>query len=74
MILTFERNNFAGWIHDGRVGGDWTPGRVADIVHVDNDHLCGVIDLFTHANEFVRLHGESAERNRIDIDADICEL
>lgn len=74
LSLTFKCNNFASWIHDGRICWNWTSSRICVIIHIDNDHLCGIIDLFAHTNEFVRLHGESTERYPIDVNTDICEL
>lgn len=73
-LLTFEGDNFAGWIHDGWIGTNWSSNRITRIGHVDNNHLCCLTNLLSDANEFVRLHGESAEWYWVKVDSDICEL
>ena len=73
-ITTFECNDFAGGVHDGRVGRDWSTDRVGCISHVNDDNLCCISNLFPDTQEFVRLHGESGEANVCSVDADILKL
>jgi hypothetical protein len=73
-LLSLEGDHFRCWIHDGRVGGDRTTNRVGGVGHVDDDHLIGLADFFSDANEFVRLHREAVEADISCADADIGEL
>jgi hypothetical protein len=43
-------------------------------MQVNDDHLCRFSHLFSDTDEFVRLHGESAESNVGGIDPNTCEL
>lgn len=74
MGRTFERNHFAGRIHDGRIGANWPSDWIVAIVHIDDDHLSRIGGFLTHTDEFVRFHRERAERYRAGGNADICEL
>lgn len=74
VIHTFQCNHFTRRIHDGRIGTDWTTNWITAIVHIDDDHLSRIGHLLSDADKFVRFHGERAKRNRVRIDADICEL
>ena len=67
-MRTFESDDFAGGVHDGRVGWDGSSYRVGSVVEVDDDNLCGLTDLLPHADELIRLHRQRAESNvgRID--------
>lgn len=42
-------------MHDGRVGGDWSPEDIVGIGEVDDYDLVGLVDLLPHANEVVGL-------------------
>lgn len=72
--LTFQRDDFARWIHYRRVRGDGSSDRICGIVHVDDNYLGRVAHLFSYAYEFVRLHGESVEADIAGVDSHSCEL
>ncbi len=42
-------------VHNGRVGGDWSPEDIVGICEVDDDDLVGVVDLLADTDEVVRL-------------------
>ena len=42
-------------MHDGRVGGDWSPEDIVGIGEVDDYDLVGLVDLFPYTDEVVRL-------------------
>ena len=42
-------------MHDGRVGGDWSPEDIVGIGEVYYDDLIGIVDLFPDTDEVVRL-------------------
>lgn len=66
--LTLQCDDFAGRIHNGRVGADGTANGIGRVAHVDDHHLVSPVHLLADADELVRLHGERAERNRVRID------
>ena len=65
---TFERNDLAGWIHDGAVSWDGPADRCIWVGHVNDHHLRLLAHLLPHTDELVRLHGECAEADvgRVD--------
>lgn len=73
-INTFQGNDFAGWIHDCWIGANRSTDRICGVIHIDDNYLIIVTDLFTYTNEFVRLHRERGKWNGVRIDAGICEL
>ena len=72
--LTFQSNNFAGRVHDSGVCRDGPPDGIGSVVHINDNDLCGVSNLLSHTDEFVRLHGECGEADVCCIDAHILEL
>ena len=56
--LTFQRNNFTGRVHDGRVSRDGPSDGIGRVVQVNDDHLRLVPNLLPDADELVRLHGQ----------------
>lgn len=74
MSPTFQRNNLAGRIHDGRIGANRPPNWIVAIIHVNDDYLGGIGCLLPYTNEFIRFHRECTEGYRIRVDSDICEL
>ena len=73
-LLSLQGDHLRGRVHDGRVGRDRASNRVDRVGHVDDDHLVGLTDLFSDADELVRLHGEAVEAHVGRTDADIGEL
>ena len=73
-MLTFERNDLAGRIHDGRVSRDRSTDGVGGVVHVNDDHLCRLAHLLTDTDVLIWLHGKGAEPDVGSIDANILEL
>ena len=74
MPVTFECDNLAGWVHDGRVCGDWSADGVGSVTQVNDDHLSCVPHLLSNTNELVTLHSEGAEPNVGCVDAHILKL
>lgn len=72
--FSFQSNDLAGWVHDGRVSTDGPPDRIGGVRHVNDDNLCSLTNLLSDTDELVRLHRECVEGYRGWIDADICEL
>jgi len=70
-----EGDYFGGGVHDCGVGGDGPFDGRLWVVQVDDCNL-GVVGLagLSDADEFVRLHGESFEGNRVGADAHVLEL
>lgn len=58
---TFERDDFAGRVHDGAVGRDRPADGVGRVAQVDDDHLVLLAHLLSDADEAIRLHGQAAE-------------
>jgi len=71
LTPTFQSDDLARRVHDGRVGRDGTTNRIRRIPKVDDDDLSRFTDLLTHADELIRLHGERAETDVCRVDADI---
>lgn len=66
--LTFKCNDFAGWIHNGAVGGDGPADGGVGVCHVDDHHLRLLAHFLPDTDELIRLHGQGAEAyvGRID--------
>lgn len=73
-FFTFECDDLAGRIHDGRIRRDWPPDGVRGVGQVDDDHLVRLAHLFADTDELVRLHREGGEPNVGRVDSDIGEL
>ena len=73
-MLTFEGDDLACWVHDGRVCGDGAADGVGRVVHVNDDHLRRLPHLLADTDVLIRLHGKGAEPNVGCIDANILEL
>lgn len=73
-MLTFECNDFAGRVHDGRVSRDGSADGIGGVIHVNDDHLRRLAHLLTDTDVLIWLHGEGAEPNVGGIDANILEL
>lgn len=73
-FLRLQGDDFAGRVHDGRVGADGPPDRVRRVTHVDDDDLRGLADLLADADELVGLHRQVTEGDRRRLDADSREL
>lgn len=52
---TSQSKNLLVRVHDGRVGGNWSPQDIVGIGEVDDDDLVGLIDFLPHTNEVVGL-------------------
>lgn len=74
MIVTFEGNDLAGWVHDGGVSWDWPPDGIAAVSHVYDNHLWAVPNLLPHTDKLVWLHGQCAEADVGGIDPNVLEL
>ena len=59
-ILTLQSENLLLRVHDGRVRRDGSSHEVVRVCQVDDDDLVLLVDLFSYANEVVRL-----ERKRL---------
>ena len=46
-------------MHNGGVGGDWSPEDIVGVGQVHDDDLVGFIDLFPDTDEMVGLQRES---------------
>ena len=60
-VRTFQGDDLARWIHDGRICRYGSPDGVGGVGEVDDDHLVRLAHLFADAYELVRLHGERRE-------------
>lgn len=60
-ICTFQRDDFAGRVHDGAVRCDWPADGVGGVAQVDDDHLILLTHFLSDADETVRLHRQTAE-------------
>lgn len=56
-VLTFEGNDFTGWVHDSTVCRDGPADGSVGVGHVNNNDLGLVAHLLSDANELIRLHG-----------------
>ena len=74
MLLTFQGDDLARRVHDGRVCRDGSPDGVGRVGEVDDDHLVRLAHLLADAYEFVRLHRERRKTDVGGVDADIGEL
>ena len=74
LYLTFQRDDLAGWVHNGAVGTDGAADRVGRVCHVDDDHLGRLAHLLPHADVLVGLHGEGVEPDVRSVDTNIGEL
>lgn len=74
IFHTFQCNDLAGRVHDCAVSRNWPANGVAGIIHVNDDHLGLFPYLLPYADEFVRLHSQSAEANVGWINAQVLEL
>lgn len=72
--LTFQGNDFAGWVHDGAVCRDGPADGIVGVGHVDDDHLGLLAHLLPHTDELVGLHGQRAESDVGWIDSQVLEL
>lgn len=72
--VTFQGDDFAGWIHDGAVSRDGPPDGVGGVGHVHDHHLVLIADFFSDADELVRLHGEIAEPDVSRVHAHVLQL
>ena len=73
-MRTFQGDDLARWIHDGRICRNGPPDGVGGVGEVNNDHLVRLAHLFADAYELVRLHRERREADVGGVDADIGEL
>lgn len=73
-VVTFQCNDFACRIHDGRISRDRSAYGVSCVIHINDDHLGCIAHFLSDTNEFVRLHGKGAEPNVCSIDSNILEL
>ena len=73
-VLTFEGDHFTGWIHDRAVGRDGSADGSVGVGHVNNNHLGLFAHLLSDANEFIRLHGQSAEPDVGWVDSKVLQL
>jgi len=71
---TFERDDFARWIHDRWIGRDRSSYRIRRVVHVDDHDLRRFADLLADADKLVRLHCQRAEPDVGRIDAEVLQL
>lgn len=67
-LLTFESDYFARRVHDRRISRYGSSNGIRRIIHVYYYDLRRVANLFSHAYEFVRFHGESVEADIARID------
>ena len=74
MLSTFQRDDFAGRIHDGRIGRNGAPYWVGRITEVQNDDLCRFTDLLSNTDKFIRLHRKRAEADVGCINSNILKL
>lgn len=74
VFFTFQGNNFASWVHDGRVCRDGSSDWIRRVIHVNDDHLCCLANLLSDTYELVRLHCKGTEPNIGCIDSNILEL
>lgn len=74
QLHTFQSYHFTGWVHDGRVCRDLPADGITWVVHVYDNYLSSLSNLLTHTDEFIRLHGKSAEPNVGRIDPNALEL
>ena len=47
---TLQSKDLLMRVHNGRVGGDWSPEDIVGIGEVDDYDLVGLVDLLPHAN------------------------
>lgn len=52
-MLTFERNDLASRVYDGRVSRDGSTDGVGGVVHVNDDHLCCLAHLLTDTDVLI---------------------
>ena len=52
---TLQSKDLLMRVHNGRVGGDWSPEDIVGIGEVYDDDLVGLVDLFPDTNEVVGL-------------------
>ena len=74
VLLTFQGDDLARRVHDGRICRDGPPDGVGGVGEVDDDHLVRLAHLLADAYELVRLHRERCETDVGGVDADIGEL
>lgn len=58
---TFKSDDFTSRIHNCGIGGYRSSDRIGGIVHVDDYHLGSITNLFSNANEFIRLHSKGVK-------------
>lgn len=73
-LLTFQRNYFRGWIHDGTFSRNWTSNGCCWVAHVNYHYLRLLSHFLPDADEFVRFHCQGAESNVCWVNAQILEL
>ena len=73
-MLTFERNDLASRVYDGRVSRDGSTDGVGGVIHVNDDHLFCLAHFLTDTDVLIWLHGKGSEPNVGSTDANILEL
>jgi hypothetical protein len=61
-------------MHDGRVCRDRSSNQIGGVIHVQDNDLVLLADLFSDTNKLVRLHGQRIEAYVGRIDAQRLEL
>ena len=74
LRITFQGDDFAGWIHDGWIGRDRSFDWIGRIGHVDDDDEGRIVDFLSNTDELVRLHRERTETDVCNVDANILKL
>lgn len=69
--FTFQSDDFARRIHDGRIGSDRPFDRIIRVGHVDDDDVGGVVNFFSNTDELIWFHGKWTEADVRHVDANI---
>lgn len=71
---TFQSDDFTSWIHNCRISRYWSSDRIGGIIHIDNNYLGSVTNLFSNANEFIRFHSKCIKADITGINSHSCKL
>lgn len=71
---TFKSDDFTSWIHNCGIGGYRSSDGIGRVIHIDNDHLGSIANLFSHTNEFIGLHGKRIKADITGVNSYSCKL